>query len=111
VPRAAAPLLESRPVDRDALEREWPAAKWLLAGRPVEWLVSSEITYDNYDDPRRPEKRQSFPDRAAFYDDLKNHYDCRQWSPSAGGLTGPTIRIYDLRKRVSGNPAVIELGR
>jgi hypothetical protein len=105
VPEVARKVPASNSVSR-AVDEAWPAAKWLLEGRPVEWLVSSENTYNNY---VRPSKRRNFPDRAAFYDDLKAHYDCRQWSGSFGGLTGPTIRVYDLRKRVSGNPAVIEM--
>src|SRR5438093_6573667 len=92
VPARARPLLESRPTSRGSVAEVWPAAKWLLDGQPVQWLVSSEVTYNNYD---RPTKRAKFPVRAAFYDDLRAHYDCRQWSAGRGGKTGPTIRLYD----------------
>jgi hypothetical protein len=106
VPQEARAALDSRPVDKKALAAAWPASKWLVDGRPIEWLVSSELTYNNYEKPR---KRERFPGRAAFYDDLKAHYDCWQWSPAEGGATGPTIRVYDLRTRVRGKPAVRDM--
>jgi 4-amino-4-deoxy-L-arabinose transferase-like glycosyltransferase len=124
VPEAARRILDTRPVSRassgradplsrHALEEVWPASKYLLDCRPIEWLVSSEVTYKNYEDdasrPERLDKRRNFPHRAAFYDDLKAHYDCRQWSAGRDGKTGPTIRIYDLRRRVSANPEVVEM--
>jgi hypothetical protein len=111
-PPEARAILETRPETRATVEAVWPAFEWLLDGRPVEWLVSSEVSYNNYatDTAAHRKKRERFPDRAAFYDDLKAHYDCWQWSPSPGGLTGPTIRVYDLRKRVSDNPKVTEMG-
>jgi 4-amino-4-deoxy-L-arabinose transferase-like glycosyltransferase len=120
IPAAARAILESRPASRgalddwrDELEKSWPASKWLLDGRPVEFLVSSEVTYRNYEpDESRPErqvKRRNFPARAAFYDDLRAHYHCRQWSAGRDGKTGPTIRLYDLRNRVPSNPEIIEM--
>jgi hypothetical protein len=111
-PPGARAILETRPESREALKEAWPASEFLLDARPVEWLVSSEVSYNNYatDTPAHRKKRAAFPDRAAFYDDLKDHYDCRQWSSRKDGLAGPTIRVYDLRKRVSENPEVIEMG-
>jgi hypothetical protein len=106
VPAAARAVLESRPVRAAALERAWPASKWLVEGRPLEWLVSSEVTYNNY---RTPAKRAAYPARAAFYDDLKAHYDCYQWSAGRGRQTGPTMRVYDLRTRVQREPVVREM--
>jgi 4-amino-4-deoxy-L-arabinose transferase-like glycosyltransferase len=112
VPAGEHASLASRPGPGAALPAAWPAARWLIGGRPVEWLVSSEVSYNNYadDTPAHRKKRASFPGRAAFYDDLKAHYDCRQWSPSPGGMTGPVIRVYDLRRRVSAGSAVVEMG-
>jgi 4-amino-4-deoxy-L-arabinose transferase-like glycosyltransferase len=106
VPEAARRLLDSRPVRSVQLERAWPASKWLVNGRPVEWLVSSEVTYNNYE---KPAKREAYPARAAFYDDLKAHYDCYQWSAGRGSRTGPTVRLWDLRTRVSRPPIVREM--
>jgi hypothetical protein len=106
VPAQALGILESRPVRARALEQAWPASKWLVDGRPVEWIVSSEVTYDNY---MKPAKRAEYAARAAFYDDLKAHYDAYQWSAGRGKRTGPTVRVWDLRTRVSRTPVVREM--
>lgn len=99
-------MLETRPARETVLARMWPASAWLVSGHPIQFLVSSEVTYDNY---VKPKKRKDFPNRAAFYDDLKAHYDCIQWSAGQGGRTGPTIRIYDLRTRVQRAPVIREM--
>jgi hypothetical protein len=79
----------------DATIGEWPAARVLRPGTRADWLAASEVTYDNY---VRPEKRARFPDFAAFFDDLKAHYDAFEFAPVEGG-PGRVVRVYDLRRR------------
>ncbi len=99
-------------------------------GRPAQWLVTSEVSYDNYVSRH---KRTRFPYWTAFYDDLKAHYDCIEipgghrrmhWTgwpiPFRGGPETPdferdawrwtgawNVRIYDLRKRIEDRPPII----
>ncbi len=99
-------------------------------GHPAEWLVTSEVSYDNYVSRH---KRTRFPHWTAFYDDLKSHYDCVEipgghrrihWTgwpiPFRGGPDTPdferdawrwtgawNVRIYDLRRRVEDRPPIV----
>ena len=92
---------------------KWP----VLPDRPAEFLVSSESSFDNYLSER---KRRRFQEWAAFYDDLKAHYDCweiegtrrkEHWSglpidPEFLTFKGFRpfgrwgVRIWDLRRRI-----------
>ena len=99
------PWSGSADADR-ALAAAWPAARHLLPGSKADWLIVADSNYDNY---LRPEKRLRFPDFAAFFDDLKAHYDALEWKPSSG-RTGPVMRVYDLRtRRAAGSAQILNL--
>ncbi|HYC78824.1 MAG TPA: glycosyltransferase family 39 protein, partial [Planctomycetota bacterium] len=82
----------------------WPAADDLRPGTRVEWIASTSTTYDNYADvPSKRRKREEWPAWAAFFDDLKAHYDVYEWR-SGSKAVGPHVRIWDVRRRVEGRP-------
>ena len=74
----------------------------VLDGRPADFLVSSRISYGNFDPSFNKDaetKRQNWPAWVAFYDELSAHYDA--WEINGDGrMPGPTMRIFDLRRRV-----------
>lgn len=76
--------------------------------KPVEYLVTSQASYDNYD---KPAKRAGFPNWGAFYDDLRAHYDC--WQVTGDKALGHwDYRIYDLRERVDSSvraPRIVDI--
>jgi 4-amino-4-deoxy-L-arabinose transferase-like glycosyltransferase len=67
--------------------------------QPADYIVTRKESYSNYESE---ERRKWWPEWAAFYDDLRAHYDCwefpEDWTEQGLG----TVRIYDLRKRVEG---------
>lgn len=68
----------------------------VLPGGASDFVVTADMSYENY---QTPEKRANWPEWARFYDDLRDHYDC--WLINGEkDIPGPTIRIYDLRKRL-----------
>ncbi|MEZ6194482.1 MAG: glycosyltransferase family 39 protein [Planctomycetota bacterium] len=74
--------------------------------RPAEYLVTRRESFDNYEKPHR---RRWWPEWAAFYDDLKAHYDCWEF-PETGTEQGlGTVRVYDLRQRVEDREPKIEV--
>jgi hypothetical protein len=88
----------------DSIER--PGMAPLREYRPVGWIATIDAAYDNYD---LLHKRVNFPDFAAFYDDLRAHYDCFEFGPEAGSDL-PTVRVYDVRERVERRaPQVIRM--
>lgn len=86
---------------RSPLSERWMNYWTDAAGtkRPFEfeYLVSAQINFDNYDEPRKFWKQENFPDWAAFYSDLKAHYDSVEIG--TGGRPDRVIRIWDLRQR------------
>jgi hypothetical protein len=116
-------LLGLRAMDRPALVELWrrptPVShKWFVdreksssgnseggAGQEIQWLVSVKDFYDRYESPH---KRANFPDWAAFYDDLKNHYRCLEFGT---GNPDPrqVVRVYDLRERLPAGNHVLRM--
>ena len=85
---------------------------WLTRGkgqqrsyRPISFFISLKTSYENYTDPRRPWKREAFPDWAALYDDLEKNYDCWEFN-SDDPDEGRVVRIWDLRERKLGRGTV-----
>ena len=78
----------------------------VLKGRPMDYLVASQESYDNYvrpDEGDRPaeisrRKRREFPEWAAFYDDLKDHYDYWEF-PGDRSIGQWSIRVWKLHPR------------
>jgi hypothetical protein len=66
--------------------------------RPVQYLVSARITYDNY---KIAKKLYNFPDWARFYEDLERDYDHYEFGAGDPDITR-TIRVYDLTERKPG---------
>ncbi|MFT7618966.1 MAG: 4-amino-4-deoxy-L-arabinose transferase-like glycosyltransferase [Planctomycetota bacterium] len=75
---------------------------------PVDFLVVSEKSYDNYVKPEEGtrdkaisiQKRRQFPSLAGFYDDLKDHYNYWEF-PGDKEIEVWTIRVYDIRNRIA----------
>ncbi|MCB9833761.1 MAG: glycosyltransferase family 39 protein [Planctomycetes bacterium] len=79
----------------------------LLDGRPVDYWIASEETFDNYD---KPKKRREFPMWAEFFDDLRRHYDAVE-IPAGSSNERWSIRIFDLRQRRENGATVRRLDR
>jgi len=64
--------------------------------RVARLLITTRLTSENY---QSAHKRANFPDFAEFYDDLRDHYDCREFN---GQDPDPArvVRLYDLSRRV-----------
>ncbi len=99
-------------LDRSQLSRPLRVRLGVLPNRPVDFVVCSESSYGNFVRPeegsRPPEvsrrKRASFKTWAAFYDDLKAHYNYWEF-PGDRSLDLWSVRIYDLRQRLPANTA------
>jgi len=92
----------STPLSRQWLTHE-QTRSWVR--RPVQFIISSRASYENYTDPARPWKRMAFPDWAGFYQDLNANYDGWEFNSDSEEMK-TVIRVWDVRTRKPGTGRV-----
>ena len=107
-PKRARKVPASNPASRAALDETWPAAE--VAARGPARRVARQLGRDLQQlRPKPHEERATFRIARRSTTTSRRTTTAGSGRGASGGLTGPTIRVYDLRKRVAGNPAVIEM--
>lgn len=107
-PSDVSPIERYRLLPADIAERGFDAearSGHPVLEQPAQFLVTRKESYSNYE---RPHRRKWWPEWAAFYDDLKDHYNCWEFPDTWTTQGLGTVRIYDLRERVEGKAPKVE---